>query len=177
MTVAQRRGTIGQGIGGHHHPGRGLTDVWLTPPDLLKRLGSFDLDPCACAPPRPWDTAVLHYNLPSNGLALPWEGRVFCNPPYGAQVGLWLAKLAAHGKGIALTFTRTDVAWWHAEVVPKASALLFLAGRLHFHHRDGRRARRNAGGPSVLIAYGQADAVVLQGLTDLGWYVRIGETS
>lgn len=33
------------------------TTVWLTPRDLLARLGQFDCDPCACDEPRPWDTA------------------------------------------------------------------------------------------------------------------------
>lgn len=30
-------------------------DEWLTPPWLLSRLGSFDLDPCASVN-RPWPT-------------------------------------------------------------------------------------------------------------------------
>jgi hypothetical protein len=167
------RGTIGQGIGGHTRPTRGLTDVWLTPPDLLARLGDFDLDPCAVAEPRPWPTARRHYAPPQNGLALPWEGRVWCNPPYGAQVGRWLARLAEHGHGLALTFARTDVAWWRAEVVPKAAACLFLYGRLHFCHADGTRAKRNAGGSSVLIAYGDCECERLSTLARIGWYVRL----
>lgn len=39
----------------------GGTQVWLTPLPLLRALGPFDLDPCACAEPRPWPTAALHY--------------------------------------------------------------------------------------------------------------------
>ena len=33
---------------------------WLTPPELLAKLGQFDLDPCAPVN-RPWPTATHHY--------------------------------------------------------------------------------------------------------------------
>jgi len=36
--------------------------------------------------------------------------------------------------------------------------LLFLAGRVVFHHVDGARGRSDGGAPSVLIAYGDDDA-------------------
>lgn len=55
-------------------------------------------------------------------------------------------------------FARTETAGFAEEVWGKADSLLFLHGRLHFHHVDGTRARANAGAPSVLIAYG-ANAV------------------
>lgn len=40
------------------------------------------------------------------------------------------------------------------------TALLFLRGRLNFYTKEGRRAGR-AGAPSVLIAYGAANADAL----------------
>jgi hypothetical protein len=40
--------------------GRGATDDWLTPPDIIAALGPFDLDPCS-PETRPWDTAAKHY--------------------------------------------------------------------------------------------------------------------
>ena len=58
------------------------TDVWLTPPYIIEALGEFDLDPCSPIN-RPWDTAKKHYNVFDDGLAHQWEGRVWCNPPYG----------------------------------------------------------------------------------------------
>jgi hypothetical protein len=39
-----------------------------------------------------------------------------------------------------------------------AESLLFLRGRLNFHHVDGTRAAKNAGAPSVLLAYGKVAA-------------------
>lgn len=145
---------------GSHQSHRMGTDVWLTPPHILEALGPFDLDPCSSLD-RPWDTAAKHYTIVDDGLAQQWEGRVWCNPPYGAQAWTWLNRLADHGNGIALIFARTETAGFFKTVWNRADALLFLDGRLHFHHPDGTRAPANAGAPSVLVAYGQANAAAL----------------
>jgi DNA N-6-adenine-methyltransferase (Dam) len=174
-----RDGGQGRGIGGHHLPVN-QTDVWLTPLWLLERLGgaeTFDLDPCAVEEPRPWPTAREHYALPQDGLALPWFGRVFLNPPYGGPpiVGPWMRRMASHGFGTALIFARTETALfvetcWKA---PSATAVLFLHGRLFFCRQDGVAAAHNSGAPSVLIAYGEADASVLADMGDVGTYLEI----
>jgi hypothetical protein len=140
-------------IGGHHSARAG-TDEWLTPRRLVRILGPFDLDPCAAPEPRPWPTALAHYTRADNGLTRPWRGHVWLNPPYGGEVGAWLDRLADHGDGLALVFARTETTAWQRHVWPRADAVLFLAGRLTFHHADGRLAPHNAGGPSALIAYG-----------------------
>lgn len=149
---------------GSHQSSKMLSDVWLTPPDLLKALGPFDLDPCAAPEPRPWPTAAQHFVKADNGLARPWHGRVWCNPPYSVQARRWLQRMVAHGNGIALTFARTETAWfWETIWEPKAaSGVLFLKGRLHFHRPDGSRAEANAGAPSVLVAYGQSNVEALR---------------
>lgn len=143
------------GIGGHHSQRAG-SNVWLTPPGIVHALGPFDLDPCA-ADPRPWDTAARHIAPPDDGLAADWSGRVWLNPPY-SDLDRWLGKLAAHGRGTALVFARTETRWFVQHVWARATAVLFLHGRLHFRLPDGSRARGNAGAPSALIAYGQYDA-------------------
>lgn len=139
-------------IGGHesHRMGK---DEWLTPPAIIKALGPFDLDPCAPVR-RPWPMAAQHYTIEDDGLARPWAGFVWCNPPYGAETGRWLEKLANHDHGIALVFARTETQMFVDQVWKRASALLFLHGRLHFHHVDGTRAKGNSGAPSVLVGYG-----------------------
>ena len=65
------------GIGSHTRAFRGKTDCWLTPPEIIKALGPFDLDPCA-APGQPWTTAEHQYAPPQDGLELPWFGRAIC---------------------------------------------------------------------------------------------------
>lgn len=144
---------MSKGIGGHQRAYKGKTDEWLTPPEVIKSLGEFDLDPCSPVI-RPWATANMHYTIEDDGLIKDWQGRVWLNPPYGPQTGKWLDKLSKHNNGIALIFARTETAMFHEYVWSKASAVLFLKGRLYFHYVDGSRAAANAGGPSVLVAYG-----------------------
>lgn len=177
-----------KGIGGHQSAAAGTT-TWLTPPPIVRALGgpeSFDLDPCAFPG---WPTARHGYSLPdTDGLAAHWFGRVWLNPPYtSGEIGDWLQKLADHGAGTALIFARTETEAFQAQVFERASGLLWLAGRLHFHaphadpsaacmgshdakaHRwatEGPRkgqceacgvAKANSGAPSILVAYGQDD--------------------
>lgn len=153
-----------KGIGGHTDPYAGRSDEWLTPPGILRALGEFDLDPCA-AVTQPWTTAKVQYTIHDNGLQKEWEGRVWCNPPYGPETAKWIKRLAAHGNGVTLIFARTETEIWHQEIWPKADAILFLRGRLHFHLPDGTRARHNSGGPSAIVAYGLDNA---DGLTTCG---------
>jgi len=133
---------------------------WLTPPHILKALGPFDLDPCAPVK-RPWDMAARHFTIMDNGLMKAWEGRVWCNPPYGSDTGKWLARLAEHGNGIALIFARTETAAFFNHIWPKADAIMFLKGRLTFYSANGRPAKRSAGSPSCLVAYGKQNIETL----------------
>jgi hypothetical protein len=146
-------------------------DEWLTPPHVLAALGTFDLDPCSPIV-RPWPTAT-HFTMVDDGMKQPWHGRVWCNPPYGLIATKWLARLAAHGNGIALIFARTETDMFFSQVWEKANAILFLRGRLHFHHVDGMRAPANAGGPSCLVAYGAENAIVLASRPLPGQYVEL----
>lgn len=173
------------GMGGHQSSSM-VKEEWLTPPELLKRLGEFDLDPCA-AIDQPWPTAKAHYTRHDNGLRKPWVGRVFLNPPYGgpALVGPWMRRMAAHNHGTALIFARTETALFFQTVWRGATAVLFIEGRLYFYHginnvdkknrihKIGELADANAGAPSVLIAYGAHDAQLLKGCSDLGHFVRL----
>lgn len=139
------------GMGSHQATSSG-TDEWITPREIIDQLGPFDLDPCSPGERRPWDTAERHLSIEDDGLTARWTGRVWLNPPY-STAGPWLQRLAEHGCGTALIFARTETATWHEHVWPHATALLFLRGRLTFHHVDGRRSGFNAGAPSVLVAY------------------------
>lgn len=162
------------GISAPHAPNRGKTDDWLTPPDIIEKLGRFDLDPCCPDGPMPWRTADIMLRPTQDGLASKWFGRVWLNPPYGRETGRWLDKLAKHGNGIALTFARTETRFFQRSVFDKATAILFIAGRLYFHHADGERAKHNSGGPSALIAYGESNAKALEVCRISGKFVKVG---
>lgn len=139
---------------GSHQSAKMKTDEWLTPPEIIKALGPFDLDPCSPVS-RPWDTAEKHYTKKDNGLILPWEGRVWLNPPYGKESAKWLKKLSEHGNGIALIFARTETKMFFDYVWKKADAIFFLKKRLFFHHVNGQKAKGNAGAPSCFVVYGE----------------------
>lgn len=141
--------------------------------EILRELGPFDLDPCALER-RPWATAGRHYTVAEDGLAQDWAGRVWLNPPYGAkETWVWVERLARHGDGVALIFARTETVGFHRWVWEKATALLFLEGRLHFCLPDGSRAPANAGGPSVLVAYGDENASRLKSCGLKGAFVLL----
>lgn len=157
---------------GSHQSHKMIKDEWLTPPEIIKSLGIFDLDPCAPVN-RPWDTAKNHYTILGDGLSRDWYGRIWCNPPYGKETGVWLSKLAEHGNGVALIFARTETAMFFSEVWGKADALLFLEGRLYFHHADGAKATANALAPSVLVAYGKNNAEALSHCGVKGQFISL----
>jgi hypothetical protein len=162
---------MSKGIGGHTLPCNGRTNDWITPRFILDALGDFDLDPCACEP-QPWPTAHRMLTRHDNGLMAKWEGRVWLNPPYGQAIGDWMCRMADHNHGTALVFARTETSWFRESVWGKASGLLFLHGRLHFCLPDGTESQYNAGGPTVLIAYGPADAIRLRACEIKGAFVN-----
>lgn len=128
-------------------------EEWLTPPELIKACGEFDLDPCF-SEPRPWNTAKQHYTKEQDGLSQAWVGKVWCNPPYGNETNKWLKRMAHHNNGIALIFARTETQQFFDYIWYNASAVLFIKGRIKFYDVNGKQAD-SAGAPSVLVAYGE----------------------
>lgn len=145
---------------GSHQSASAGTHTWLTPPEILAALGGFDLDPSACPLPRPWPTAETMWTREDGSLRREWFGRVWLNPPFGPKplVTAFMRRMADHGHGTALLFARTETEVFFETVWAKATAILFVQGRPHFHHQDGRRAGANSGAPVCLIAYGAADS-------------------
>lgn len=153
-----------------HQSAKMQSEVWLTPPEILQSLGTFDLDPCAPAV-RPWEIAREHISLPSDGLTAEWRGRVWLNPPFGSRAAAWLRKMKQHGNGIALIPARTETAMFYESVWGGADGVCFLKGRPHFHRVDGTRAPFNSGAPICLVAYGLANVRALEA-ANLGIIVR-----
>jgi|ERR1700723_61060 len=146
---------------GFEKPNTGQTNDWLTPRPFSQRLGPFDLDPCGCRNSA-WAIASTTYFLPEqDGLIDPWFGRVWCNPPYGPNVGDWARRMAAHRNGIMLLFARTETDTWQKDIFPYADATLFLAGRVRFCRPSGERGDSGTA-PSVLLAYGRENVEALR---------------
>lgn len=134
-------------------------DVWLTPPELIKALGVFDLDVC-CPEVMPWRTAKRMICLPQDGLAVKWRGRVWCNPPF-SNIAPWVERMYAHGNGILLCPARSTDSKWGQAVLQSADAILFQKGRLLFHYQDGTQSA-GKWSPHMLCAYGLKNVQVLK---------------
>lgn len=112
-----------------------LTPEWSTPQDVFDKLNSefhFTLDVCATT-----ENAKCQqfYTKENNGLLQPWKGTVWMNPPYGREIGKWVAaayKASTQGTTVVcLLPSRTDTQWFHNYVLPYAE-IRFIKGRLKF---------------------------------------------
>ena len=148
---------------------------WSTPEAIFTALDDefcFELDACAnehntkCgywfdksddALTQDW-TAPLSYG--SNAIenpawpGQPWE-RVWCNPPYGRDVGKFVKKAYDESqKGLTvvmLLMASTDTAWWH-DYVSKATQVRLIRGRLAFTRNDGHTGPAPKGSAVVVFA-------------------------
>ena len=111
------------------------TDLWETPQTFFDELNQefgFTLDACAV----PDNAKCERYYTPEqDGLSQPWDGVVWCNPPYGRDVGEWVQRgLMASKDGatvVMLLPARTDTKWFHDYIYGKAE-IRFVRGRLKF---------------------------------------------
>lgn len=148
---------------------------WYTPPHIFEKLGlQFDLDPCHPAEKLSWVPAAKTYSLPANGLDLPWEGRVWLNPPYGRFTPNWLRKMHEHRNGVALVFARTDCDWFHAYVA-EADAILFLKGRVKFVDGSTLTEGGTPGSGSMLVAWGESNVSALRKMHDSGKFISLNK--
>lgn len=113
---------------------------WETPRsyyDELNAVYHFDLDVCATASNA---KCSRYFTREQDGLRQTWTGRCWMNPPYGNDIGKWLAKAVESVESgsaevvVCLVPSRTGTRWWHAYAV-KAD-VEFLKGRLRFGGKD-----------------------------------------
>lgn len=126
---------------------------WETPQDFFDKLNAefhFTLDPCAL----PETAKCKKYYIPNDdGLLQDWAGEsVFCNPPYGRQLGAWVRKCREESwkpntKVIMLIPARTDTLWFHTHIYNKAE-VRFIKGRLKFGG-----AKTSAPFPSMVVIF------------------------
>lgn len=131
---------------------------WCTPQDFFNKLNeefNFVLD--AAAAPKTAKCG-LYYTPETDGLSQSWDcgGAVFCNPPYGREIGKWVQKAykeAARGNPIVLLIpARTDTDYFHDYIYGKAE-IRFVKGRLRFIDENGKPSKDAAPFPSMLVIY------------------------
>ena len=74
---------------------------WCTPQDFFDKLNAefgFVLDPAATDKTA---KCSLYYTPETDGLSQSWDrgGAVFCNPPYGRDIGKWVQKAFKEARG------------------------------------------------------------------------------
>lgn len=113
------------------------TDMWETPQDFFDKLNEefhFTID-VAATPENA--KCEKFYTIEDNGLSQPWKGVVWCNPPYGKQIGSWVRRAwlsSAVGNTIVMLLpARTDTRWFHDYIYKKDRVeIRFVRGRLKF---------------------------------------------
>lgn len=108
---------------------------WETPPELFRALDEeygFTLDVCANEENKKCEK---FFSRAEDGLKQKWSGVCWCNPPYGREVGAWVAKAAKEAGErttvVMLLPARTDTKWFHRYIYGHAE-VRFLPGRLKF---------------------------------------------
>lgn len=129
-------------------------DEFYTPPRIVQALGPFDLDPCG----GPMEHAARNLRREENGLAQPWSGRVWLNPPY-STIEDWIERFIQHNNGVAFVNARPDTQWFQT-LASGSDAVLFLRGRVHCLRPEGVKQTTATVG-SVLVAYGERNAAAL----------------
>jgi DNA N-6-adenine-methyltransferase (Dam) len=123
-------------------------DFYSPPPlvDAARMLygGVIDLDPASHADANENVQASRYYTVEDDGLAQPWHGRIWLNPPYNSW-GPWVTKLLAERltgnveAAVVLCETRVTTAKYFAPLLAACSARLTIEGRLRFWGPDAAR--------------------------------------
>ena len=120
---------------GHYLIDNGTSDDYYTPAYVFEALAvEFDLDVCAPFGGVPWLPAKRHLSLLEDGLVTPWEGRVWCNPPF-SRIHPWLDKLLDHGNAIALLPTSKGI--WFRKAWDGADGVLHPWKEIRFINSNG----------------------------------------
>ncbi len=108
------------------------SDNWATPKDLYEKLNkefNFDFDPC------PINTGEITPD--KDGLLIDWGGVNFINPPYSQKLkeAFVIRAIEFSKKGrvcVMLLPVSTSTKLFHDYILPNASEIRFLKGRVKF---------------------------------------------
>jgi ParB family chromosome partitioning protein len=130
------RGTEGTGEFERWTPARYMAPVRAV-------LGEIDLDPASTADVQRTVQARRFFTERDDGLAQPWHGRVFLNPPYHRKLlPAFITKLVAETEcgntsaAILLTNNCTDTDWF-TTAGRAAASVCFTYGRIEFEQPSG----------------------------------------
>lgn len=122
-------------------------DDCYTPRWVFDAMGlEFDLD-VASPPGGPWHVpAKAYYTAEDDGLTSPWNGLVWCNPPY-SKFRPWAERWAAHERGVLMGTYAPENAVTPI-VLGSAECVAFVS--VKFTKPDGERIKPRHG---VFVAF------------------------
>jgi hypothetical protein len=127
------------------------SDDYYTPRWIFDRLGlTFDLD--VAAPPGgiPWIPARRYFTLFDDGVAQPWEGLVWMNPPF-SNLEAFVRRFMAHDNGIALLpAVRSQ---WFTNIYNSHATMCWLKETMKFVTPSGQT--KHIWPPTALWALGE----------------------
>lgn len=126
------------------------SDDWETPEQTFNTLDAefhFEVDVCATEHN---SKCKVFFRPEIDGLKQEWRGVCWMNPPYGRDIGRWMAKAyTASLEGatvVCLVPARTDTRWWHNFAT--RGEIRFIQGRLRFGGSNG-----DAPFPSAIVIF------------------------
>jgi ParB family chromosome partitioning protein len=120
---------------------------WYTPSPYLEAarlvLGRIELDPASSDKAQETVQADRYFTAKDDGLAQPWSGRVWLNPPYAAElVGRFTDRLCEHVRSgvvpaaLLLVNNCTETLWFQ-QTLRSCSGICFPRKRIRFVDQAG----------------------------------------
>ena len=156
---------------------------WYTPAKYIelarKVLGVIDLDPASCEHANKTVKAVTYFNIDDDGLSQEWNGKVWMNPPYSADLIQQFAykivdeyKKGHTTEAVVLVNNATETQWF-SHMTLAASAVAFPKGRIQFETESGKLNSPLQG--QAFIYFGKRAPLFCQVFSSIGWVATIDE--